>query len=82
MEKIPYPSNYFDPYGDAPTSAQCTECGRWCDLSDMDATEMVPCLEYGEIPQGICLQCSDIPFCDCEWTGASCPVCQECADAD
>jgi hypothetical protein len=58
-ERIPYPSNYTDPYGDAPTRAQCTVCGEWYDISDMAYAEMAPSyLEYGEIPQGICHKCN------------------------
>ena len=59
VDRISYPRNYFDPYGDEPTRAQCAECGERKDISDMDTVEMVPCLVYGEIAQGICQDCAD-----------------------
>ena len=30
-----YPSNFFDPFGDEPTSGACFECGEVFDLDDM-----------------------------------------------
>lgn len=54
-----YPSGYFDPYGDDPTRAQCETCGMWKDVTDMDTVDEVPCLEYGVILQGVCLECAE-----------------------
>lgn len=53
---IPYPSNYFDPYGDN-ERAQCVECGGWFEAGDIDDVEGVTCLEFGYIYQGICHGC-------------------------
>ena len=56
MEKIPYPADYFDPYGDEPTQAQCTVCGSWKDIGDMADVEEVSDI-IGVILQGVCLDC-------------------------
>lgn len=34
MIHIPYPSNYFDPYGDEPTHVECCTCFEWVNFSD------------------------------------------------
>ena len=32
---IPYPSNYFDPFGDEPTHSACDGCGEIHDNGDL-----------------------------------------------
>jgi hypothetical protein len=51
-ERIPYPANYFDPYGDEPTHTQCCICGEWVDFGDATMLD-----EYGDI--WICDQCQE-----------------------
>ena len=58
MERIPYPSNYFDPFGHEPTRAQCEECGEWKDMSDMEDLHEVNNI-VGYIWQGTCVACKE-----------------------
>lgn len=56
MNSIPYPVGYFDPDPDV-ARAQCVTCGEYFEPGEIDEVEAVPCLEYGEIWQGICNDC-------------------------
>jgi hypothetical protein len=38
MEHIPYPSDYFDPYGNEPTHGPCDSCGKIHDNGDLIRT--------------------------------------------
>ena len=53
-----YPRNYFDPYA-TEDRAQCVECGAWFEAGEIDNVEAVPCLERGEIYQGVCWECQE-----------------------
>ena len=49
---IPYPSNYFDPYGDEPTHVECCTCGEWVDTGDAQPVE-----KYDRDAGWLCDQC-------------------------
>ena len=58
MERIPYPSNYFDPFGNEPNHAQCERCGEVKDISDMAVVNEVDDI-IGTILVGVCHDCED-----------------------
>lgn len=56
-----YPRNYFDPYGDEPTHAQCTICGENHDIDDFDqhTLDQYNDLDGTPIVEGICTWCAE-----------------------
>lgn len=55
-----YPADYFDPEGNAPLYALCTECGRTKSVQDFNSKlEEVQSL-FGVITyEGVCIDCKD-----------------------
>lgn len=85
---IPYPSNYFDPYGDEKHCPVCDACmvqssdGEW-ECLQYHEDDLVSQKEYVE--NGGCPVCSSVRTEPIEWYDANCPetyrvtvVCNDC----
>lgn len=46
MEKIPYPTSYFDPFGDEPRRSKCDRCGKVFDIGDLSKVGSPGCYEW------------------------------------